>query len=102
MQDLRCGAIAHTTPSAHLAVVDEKVPAQTLLDALKRARPAHVTDISLFDVYRGPGLTDGLKSLAILVLMQDTERTLTDDEIDAAVAALVQVVFDRFHGTLRR
>ena len=48
--------------------------------------PAHVEHIALFDVYRGPGIGPGKKSLAILVLMQDTERTLTDAEIDATVA----------------
>ena len=40
------------------------------------------TRVGLFDVYRGAGLTDGKKSLAILVLMQDTARTLTDADID--------------------
>jgi len=55
-----------------------------------------------FDVYRGPGIGPGKKSLAILVLIQDTERTLTDAEIDAVVAALVRVAGDRFGATLRQ
>ena len=54
-----------------------------------------------FDVYRGAGLPSGGKSLAILVLMQDTERTLTDAEIDATVAALVKIITDKFGATLR-
>jgi phenylalanyl-tRNA synthetase beta chain len=83
-------------------VVDENLPAQTLLDALERAKPAHVTNVSLFDVYRGPGLTDGRKSLAILVLMQDTSRTLTDADIDATEALLLSVARDEFGATLRQ
>lgn len=83
-------------------VVDEAVPAQDVLDALDTARPSAVASIRLFDVYRGPSLGLDKKSLAILVLMQDTERTLTDAEIDAVMTQLVQVVVDRFQGTLRQ
>ncbi len=83
-------------------VVDESLPAQALLEALRAARPAHVTEVSLFDVYRGHGLTDGQKSLAILVLMQDTSRTLTDADIDATEAALISVAREKFGATLRQ
>ena len=82
-------------------VVDNSLPAQALLDALDAAKPAHVIALSVFDVYRGPGLTDGKKSLAILVLMQDTSRTLTDADIDATEAALLLVAREKF-GASRR
>ncbi len=83
-------------------VVDEGLPAAAILDALEAAKPARVEVIRLFDVYRGAGLPPGKKSLAILVLMQDTARTLTDAEIDGTVAELVRVLQDRFGGTLRQ
>ena len=83
-------------------VVDNLVSAQAVLDALERAKPPHVIAISLFDVYRGSGLTDGKKSLAILVLMQDTSRTLTDADIDATEAALLSVARENFGATLRQ
>jgi phenylalanyl-tRNA synthetase beta chain len=83
-------------------VVDEDVPAQTLLAALERAMPPHVIALELFDVYRGRGLTEGRKSLAILVLMQDTSRTLTDADIDATEGKLLAVARDQFGATLRQ
>jgi phenylalanyl-tRNA synthetase beta chain len=83
-------------------VVDEAVPAGAVIEALELARPRCVTAIRPFDVYRGPGLPHGKKSLAILVLMQDTERTLTDAEIDTTVADLLRVLQDRFGATLRK
>ena len=83
-------------------VVDDALPASSVLDALVAAKPAPVEAIRLFDVYRGTGLPPGKKSLAILVLMQDTARTLTDTEIDATVASLLRVLQDRFGGTLRQ
>jgi phenylalanyl-tRNA synthetase beta chain len=82
-------------------VVDNPLPAQTLLDALDAAKPPHVIALSVFDVYRGAGLTDGKKSLAILVLMQDTSRTLTDADIDATEAALLVVAREKFGASLR-
>jgi phenylalanyl-tRNA synthetase beta chain len=83
-------------------VVDDAIPAQTLLDALNAVRPDHVERIHLFDVYRGPGVGPGKKSLAILVLMQDTARTLTDAEIDVTVADLLRELQNRFKATLRQ
>jgi phenylalanyl-tRNA synthetase beta chain len=82
-------------------VVDEAVPAQAILDALESAKPPHVEAVRLFDAFRGGGLPSGRKSLAILVLMQDTARTLTDAEIDATVAGLVALLEKRFDAVLR-
>jgi len=83
-------------------VVGDGVPVREILAALNAGRPGHVDTISLFDVYRGPGIEPGKKSLAILVLMQDTERTLTDAEIDATVAGLLRILVDRFGAELRQ
>ncbi|HEY3179351.1 MAG TPA: phenylalanine--tRNA ligase subunit beta [Casimicrobiaceae bacterium] len=82
-------------------VVDEAVSAQAILDALDALKPPYVERIEPFDLYRGPGLLPGKKSLAILVLMQDTERTLTDADIDAAMRILLTALHDRFGATLR-
>jgi phenylalanyl-tRNA synthetase beta chain len=83
-------------------VLDEAVPAQAVLDALIAVKPPSVDRLALFDVYRGPGVDPGKKSLAILVLIQDTARTLTDAEIDATVALLLRELESRFKATLRR
>ena len=89
-------------PSSGAVVVDDGFPAQKILTALEAERPPQVDTIRLFDLYRGPGIAPGKKSLAILVLMQDTERTLTDADIDATVAGLLRILVDRFGATLRQ
>ena len=83
-------------------VVDDNVPVQALLDALNYVKPPHVEAIRLFDVYRGHGLTEGKKSLAILVLMQDTSRTLTDADIAATESGLLAAAREKFGATLRQ
>jgi phenylalanyl-tRNA synthetase beta chain len=82
-------------------IVDEGASYQAILEELQREPPAIVADIGLFDVYRGPNLEKGKKSLAFRVLLQDTRKTLTDAEIDAAVSELVRRLERRFHAKLR-
>ena len=65
-------------------------------------KPAIVQDVRLFDLYQGPNLPAGKKSLAFRVVMQDTERTLTDAEADAARDALVELWGRRFAATPAR
>ncbi len=72
-----------------------------LLDALRKAGPAFVQEVQLFDVYQGKGLPEGRKSLAFHIVMQDTARTLADAEIDAAMAKLVEVASTDFGADLR-
>ena len=82
-------------------VVDEAVPAQALLQAMLVSRPAVVQDLWLFDLYRGKGVDAGKKSLAFRVVMQDTSKTLTDAEAEAAMAQMLQLLEQRVGAKLR-
>ncbi|HUW49970.1 MAG TPA: phenylalanine--tRNA ligase subunit beta [Sulfuricella sp.] len=82
-------------------VVDEDVSVQTLLDGMSEHLPKRVTELALFDVYRGKGIDSGKKSLAFRVLMQDTQQTLTDEEVDAVTAQLTEFLTARFDAKLR-
>jgi len=73
-------------------LVDENTVVQRLLDAMQLASAPMVQEISLFDLYRGKGLEIGKKSLAFRVLLQDTQKTLTDTEIEISIAALVDAL----------
>ncbi|MGB9092820.1 MAG: phenylalanine--tRNA ligase subunit beta [Gallionella sp.] len=73
-------------------VVDEAVTAQTLLDAMQQRAAPYVTELALFDVYRGKGVEQGKKSLAFRVLLQDTHKTLSESEIEPSIAQLVEIL----------
>jgi phenylalanyl-tRNA synthetase beta chain len=83
-------------------VVDANVPAHALLDAMRAEKPPIVVQVRLFDLYQGQGIPNGKKSLAFRVVMQHTERTLTDAEADAARDALASLVGRKFSATLRK
>jgi phenylalanyl-tRNA synthetase beta chain len=73
-------------------IFDEKAPVDSILDGLNRAKVAIVDSISVFDVYHGKGIENGKKGLAFRVLLQDTQKTLTDAEVDDALAGLRRVL----------
>ena len=82
---------------------DGRGAAQALLEVLQAEKPAIVRNVTIFDVYQGPNLeAPGLKSLAFRVVMQDTERTLTDAEADAARDQLLALLGRKFSATLRK
>ncbi len=82
-------------------VLDTHTPAGELLVALREAAPAQVRSIDVFDDYRGKGVSENQKSLAIRVVMQDTERTLTDQEVEDAVQELVSAALRQCNAALR-
>ena len=82
-------------------IVPENVRIGAILDDLAVHKPARVVDIKLFDLYRGPGVENGKKSLAFRVLLQDTQKTMTDPEVESAVAQLVARLGGQFGGKLR-
>lgn len=82
-------------------VVDEAVTADALLTAIRRAERKLIREARLFDVYRGPGIAEGRKSLAIAVRFQSPERTLTEAEIEPVAARIVAAAAKAVGAALR-
>ncbi|MDX2145251.1 MAG: phenylalanine--tRNA ligase subunit beta [Rhodospirillaceae bacterium] len=73
-------------------VVDASVSAEALLRAVKNAERELIVNIGLFDVYEGPNVGVGKKSVAITVTLQSKDATLTDEQIDAVTKTIVAAV----------
>ncbi len=82
-------------------VVAQEQSAQPLLEGLIAAAPSFVREVVLFDVYHGKGVESEKKSLAFRVVMQDTEKTLADGEVDAAMVKLIETAAEKFAAKLR-
>ena len=60
--------------------VAESVPAAALVDAARKAAGPDLREMRVFDVYRGPQVGEGKKSIAFSVSFQSPERTLSDED----------------------
>lgn len=82
-------------------LVDQQVSAQAMIDEVLAANIGQLQSVKLFDVYQGKGVPENKKSLAFLVLMQDTCKTMVDEEVDAIVARILQLWAEKFAAMLR-
>jgi phenylalanyl-tRNA synthetase beta chain len=82
-------------------MVDDAVPAQVLQASIFEAGQPLVRLVTLFDMYAGEGVPKGRKSLAFRVLLQDTEKTLTDAEVELQIQRVVMVLQEK-HGAVLR
>ena len=81
-------------------VVDEAVEADALVRAVKGADKRNIVDARLFDLFAGPGVDEGRKSLAIEVTLQPGDKSFSQDELDAISAAVVKAA-EKLGGALR-
>jgi len=82
-------------------VVERNVKAADIVRAAASVDRKLVAGVNVFDLYEGPGIEPGKKSVAIAVTLQPRERTMTDVEIEALAAKIVAEVGKRTGGVLR-
>lgn len=92
-------------PSIHkdLAfVVKEDVPSEKIMQVLKKAGGRLLTDISVFDVYRGEKVEKDEKSIAYALTFSDQNRTLNDEEVSVIFHKMIEEVTKKCDATLRQ
>jgi len=82
-------------------IVDEDVAAASVVDAVRSGAGPLLEDVRLFDVYTGPQIGEGRKSLTLALRFRADDRTLTEDEASAAREAAVQAAAERVGAVLR-
>ncbi|RYY74834.1 MAG: phenylalanine--tRNA ligase subunit beta [Gammaproteobacteria bacterium] len=82
-------------------LIDRKVAAKTLTDAVSTAAGEHLMDLKVFDVYMGKGIDPQRKSVALGLTFQHPSRTLTEDEVNASIDSVIKSLEVNFAATLR-
>ena len=82
-------------------VVAEAVSAAALLAGAREAAGSLLQDVRIFDIYRGTGIDSGRKSVALGLILQDSSRTLTDEDADAAMARVADRLRRDLGATIR-
>ncbi len=82
-------------------IVDESITSSAILSCIESIKTQFIQDAIVFDVYRGKGVADGQKSVALGLILQDHSQTLTDSEIDAIVNNVLGELSDKLNAKLR-
>jgi len=82
-------------------VVGVDVAAQAVIDAVRDGAGELLEEVGLFDVYTGPQIGEGRRSLTLALRFRAADRTLTEDEASAARDAALAVAAERFGAVLR-
>jgi phenylalanyl-tRNA synthetase beta chain len=82
-------------------IVKEDVSASEIINCIKGSAEPALKDVSIFDIYRGKGVEEGNKSVALSLIMQDDTQTLTDSEVDTIVRRLLTLLTNEKNAKLR-
>jgi phenylalanyl-tRNA synthetase beta chain len=82
-------------------LVDDNITASQLIDCIKSCNEAMLQEIVIFDIYRGKGVAEGSKSVALSLTLQNDVQTLTDLQIDAIVSTLLDTLAQNTGAKLR-
>jgi phenylalanyl-tRNA synthetase beta chain len=82
-------------------VVDETVALSALAERVVLSASSLLCDLRIFDVYRGPGVEAGRKSVALGLIFQDISRTLTDEDVERLIASIVADLRESLNARIR-
>ena len=82
-------------------VVDEAVTTAAVLEVAREAASPIAREVRIFDIYRGPGIDSGRKSVALSLILQDSSRTLTDEAADVIIAKVARQLQIGLGATIR-
>ena len=82
-------------------VVEEKLPAGELIEAMRDVDREILESVEVFDVYTGDQVEEGKKSIALKLIFRNKERTLVDEEVNAIVDKILDRVKQEFKASLR-
>ena len=82
-------------------VVDESVTLSALAERVTLASSSLLRGLRVFDVYRGPGLEPGRKSIALGLIFQDISRTLTDEDVERLMTSVVSDLRESLNARIR-
>jgi len=82
-------------------LVDDSVPFDAIYNLARQTEKSLLKDVNLFDVYQGKNLPEGKKSYAVSFTLQDTSKTLTDEQIDKIMSKLQKNMENELGASLR-
>lgn len=82
-------------------LVDNTIEVGDMVQAIKKAKIDYIKEVNAFDVYEGENIEKDKKSIAFLILMQDTYKTLEEEQVNNSVKHALKVLQQHFNASLR-
>lgn len=82
-------------------LIKQEVLVAAVINEIRAVASADLKEVTLFDVYTGKGVDNGLKSVALGLILQGFSRTLTDEAVDSEVVKIIESLRQKFGATLR-
>jgi len=82
-------------------LVEEEITAKQITQCIEQCQQAAITEIHLFDIYRGQGVDADYKSVALSLQLQDSAQTLAEFEIDAIFSTVLTTLTEKIGAKLR-
>jgi phenylalanyl-tRNA synthetase beta chain len=79
----------------------DEMPADKILECINAVKVLEIEQVEIFDVYRGAGIEEGFKSIAIRIRYRSYERTLTDEEIGTIHAKVITALVNKLNVSIR-
>ena len=82
-------------------IVNETVSAAEIVSCIKNSAETALKEVVIFDVYRGKGIEEGNKSIALSLILQDDTQTLAESDIETIVSRMLTILFNELKAKLR-
>ena len=82
-------------------IVKEDISASEIINCIKGSTELTLQDVNIFDIFRGKGVEEDSKSVALSLIMQDDTQTLTDSDVDEVVSRLLTLLTNEKNAKLR-
>ena len=81
--------------------IDADTQVGTIVSDIDAENIQYLKEVTLFDVYSGKGVAEGKKSVALGIMFQDEQKTLTDEEVEKSVSLVLKLLKQRFNAVQR-
>ena len=83
-------------------VVDKDITSNEIATLIKKAAGSILMKIDVFDVYTGKGIEENKKSIAYSLTFEKNDRTLTDEEVNASIEKIIDMLEKKIGASLRK
>ena len=83
-------------------IIDKKIPAQEIMQNIKRGGGSLVQNVETFDVYEGNGIEEGKRSVAFTITIGKDDTTLTDEQINNCLEKIIEYVSKKNNAQIRK